>query len=68
MNEYINQFRHVEHHCTHLLRIEPKRAGKFVWGLNAELRSKVIGSNSQTLLVAIAIAIRLDEDSAKAQR
>ncbi|CAN6453987.1 unnamed protein product [Victoria cruziana] len=60
--EYAAKFRHLQHYSPHLFSSEKERTNKFVWGLNEGLRLRVMSNNPPTLLQAVEMATRMEED------
>ncbi|CAN6446159.1 unnamed protein product [Victoria cruziana] len=65
--DYAARFRHLQRYCPHLFGSEKERAGKFVWGLDEGLRPRVMSNNPHTLLQAVEMATRMEEDYLRSQ-
>lgn len=60
--KYVAQFYHLKRYCLHIFNTDQEHAEKIVWGLDEGLRAKVISDDPQTLLKAVEVATRLEED------
>ncbi|CAN6454250.1 unnamed protein product [Victoria cruziana] len=65
--EYAVKFRHLQRYSPQLFGSEKERANKFVWGLDEGLRPRVMSNNPPTLLQAVKMAIRMEEDYCRSQ-
>ncbi|CAN6483532.1 unnamed protein product [Victoria cruziana] len=65
--DYAARFRHLQRYSPHLFGLERERANRFVWGLDEGLRPRVMSSNPSTLLLAVEMATRMEEDYHRSQ-
>ncbi|CAN6463009.1 unnamed protein product [Victoria cruziana] len=65
--DYAARFQHLQRYCPHLFSSEKEQAGKFVWGLDEGLRPRVMSNNPRTLLEAVEMATRMEEDYQRSQ-
>ncbi|CAN6455374.1 unnamed protein product [Victoria cruziana] len=65
--EYVARFGHLQRYSPQLFSSERERANRFVWGLDEGLRPRVMSSNPATLLQAVEMATRMEEDYHRSQ-
>ncbi|CAN6447220.1 unnamed protein product [Victoria cruziana] len=65
--DYAARFRHFQCYSPHLFGSERERASRFVWGLDEGLRPRVMSSNPPTLLQAVEMATRMEDDYRRSQ-
>ncbi|CAN6445309.1 unnamed protein product [Victoria cruziana] len=65
--EYVARFKHLQRYSAQLFSSERERANRFVWGLDEGLRPRVMSSNPSTLLQAVEMATKMEEDYRRSQ-